>query len=100
MSATMMTLVLLWLTVSLPVVNAARQGSTCHAQKMSDNPFAGVTEEKTPVSVNLTEEYIHHDETDFSIPGIPVSVAYIHAHEPIYIAFHGEMLTPPPNVTA
>lgn len=102
-SAVAMLLLLGWLTVSTPFVAAAKeQAKTVHCKNKStqDNPFAGTTEEKTPSSNTFAEEYIHHSEWDCSSLPFQISIAYIHAHESLYKAYHGEPPCPPPNVVS
>ena len=110
-SSLFMALTLVWLTVSLPVVNGARQkamnieNSTTAASTSSgenntgedDNSFANnTTEEKTPNSTTLSEEYLHDtNSTDNSIT-VP-STEYKVEHASTYIAFHGELICPPPD---
>lgn len=107
-SAICMVLALLWLTISLPFVNAYQQEIAKQTHKSveknsaaneeeSSNPFGNNTEEKAPGGMNsLSEEYLHdhdHDDLFFS------STLEFHKCENIgtYIAFHGELLVPPPN---
>ncbi|MFV0606972.1 MAG: hypothetical protein ACK5NK_14150 [Niabella sp.] len=94
-----MLLILAWLTVSLPFAyqakESAKQTTTANGKGLS-NPLAGATEEKTP-NLNFLEEYIHYSDVDFSLHSFQISVAYIHAHEAIYIGYHGEPPCPPPN---
>lgn len=102
LSAVFLVLVLAWLTVSLPFVYEARSGIckiTNGAITGSDNPFAGATEEKAPSNtlVSVVEEYLHHDDHDLSIYLLETSNTQLHAQESAYIAFHGELLVPPPN---
>lgn len=94
-----MFLVLAWLTVSLPFVTETKNSATTETSNPVDNtnPFAGTTEEKVPGSVNIAEEYMHHAAQDFSLIHYQISVAYIHAHESTYKAYHGEPPCPPPN---
>jgi hypothetical protein len=105
-----MVLTLAWLTVSLPFVNAAQQKAAaencanaelpggCNEEE-SDNPFANTTEEKTSNSVNsLSEEYLHHTNLPdqyFSVS----STEYKVEHASTYIAFHGELICPPPDLS-
>lgn len=97
-SAVFLSLLLSWLTVSLPIVNGARQVKNKISNIINDdNSFAGTTEEKTPGTINLTEEFIHHSDHDFHISPFQISIAYIHAHESVYRAYHGEPPCPPPN---
>lgn len=97
-------LLLVWLTVSLPVVSesilhmnaASRQEGRGPAQD-EQNQVPQNSEEKTPSSVSLSEEFLHHADghTDLFTaagPGFPVTT------QSIYLAFHGELFSPPPNL--
>jgi len=107
-SAVVMILALMWLTVSTPFVYAAQQelakqqktektSSPLTSSEEESNPFGNSTEEKAPNSTSLSEEYIHNNHRInffFSI------ATQYHKCEnaDTYIAFHGELLVPPPNV--
>jgi hypothetical protein len=108
-SAIFMMLALLWLTISTPFVYAsqqeqARQGKIANIsnplsgnEEEAPNPLGNSTEEKNSKSGNsFSEEYLHDHHLDdyfFSI------TAQFHKCENAgtYIAFHGELLVPPPN---
>ena len=102
-----MLLAVLWLTVSLPFVYESQQQSernqianqdSSENSEESSNPFGNTTEEKNPNSSNsFSEEFLHdHHINDhyFSI------AAQHHKCENIatYIAFHGDLEVPPPDV--
>lgn len=108
-SSILMMLVLAWLTISIPFVYAAQEKIKTEAKAQSNsngksaseddrnNPFANTTEEKTPGNSNsLSEEYIHeqhsieHFQTEFSRE-------YKIEQFSTYIAFYGELLSPPPD---
>lgn len=107
-SAVFMILALLWLTISAPFVFASQQefAKQCKAvasasqadnnEEESSNPLGNSTEEKAPSSSSFSEEYLHdHHHTDhfFSI-----ALQYHKCENAdTYIAFHGELLVPPPN---
>jgi len=108
LSAVFMILALLWLTISAPFVIAAqhelaKQDKTANSasplagnEEGTANPFGNTTEEKAPSSSSFSEEYLHdHHKADyfFSI------VSQYHKCEDsgIYVAYHGELLVPPPN---
>jgi len=108
-SSALMLVALFWLTMSISVVYNAQQHiakekiALSHNHFLNDdesliNPLANTTEEKCTNSFNtLSEEYLHHHhEDDFNCSGKNIS-DYHHGHEDTYIAFHGEMLCPPPN---
>jgi hypothetical protein len=106
-SAILMVFALLWLTVSTPFVFASQQ-KTAENHKMANadndiplneeesNPFGNSTEEKAPTGVSLSEEYLHdHHSSNYYF----ILASQFHKFEDagIYVAFHGEMLVPPPN---
>lgn len=105
-SAIFMILVLCWLTISAPFVNAyyqdlAKQENASNAQSPltedEANPLNSSTEEKAPNSGNsISEEYIHdHYAPENLLTGIS---AYNTCHnDDTYHAYHGELLVPPPN---
>ncbi len=105
-SSIFMILALLWLTISLPFVvgaqmeqSGAKAGQVCPLttdEEESCNPFSNTTEEKTPNPNSFSEEYLHdHNHSD----AVLVAVSTVHKSEDdgTYIAFHGELLVPPPN---
>jgi hypothetical protein len=109
-SAVFMILALLWLTISAPFVYAcqqelAKQNKTEQTQshmagneEETANPFGNNTEEKAPNSTNsFSEEYLHdqHVADYFFSPGLQYHKC-INART--YVAYHGELLVPPPNV--
>lgn len=102
---------LLWLTISLPFVYAGQQkieklqqtentGSPLAGnEEESSNPFGNgnPTEEKVPGNNSFSEEYLHdHHKED----GLLTLARQYRSCEDArnYIAFHGELLVPPPNV--
>ena len=109
-SAVFMMAALLWLTISAPFIYAGQQMLISQEQtsnssipmagneEESSNPFGNTTEEKAPSGGNsLSEEYIHdHHKNDhfFSI------LLRYHKSENAgtYIAFHGELDVPPPDL--
>ena len=106
-SGLFMVLALLWLTVSIPFVNASRQlisnqeraahskSSDCNETE-DNNPFSNTTEEKNSSTNTFSEEYLHnHHDDDYIISAIPQFHKCENAGT--YIAFHGELLVPPPN---
>ncbi|HZH96061.1 MAG TPA: hypothetical protein VEY06_09255 [Flavisolibacter sp.] len=106
-SAVFMMLALLWLTISAPFIYASQQ-QLIKAGIIAggDNPFTAAeeetsksvdtsTEEKTP-SNPFAEEYLHHHHTEEFFSS---SISRYHKLENAgaYIAFHGELLVPPPD---
>jgi hypothetical protein len=107
-SAVLMIAALLWLTISAPFVTAAQQqlakqervsgtnSPLAGTEEESTNPFGNNTEEKAPGN-SFSEEYIHdHHSTDHFV----FLASKFHKGEDagIYIAFHGDIHVPPPNV--
>jgi len=106
--AVCMVVALLWLTVSLPFVYAgqqelAKQEQTANANVPpgnddETNPFGNSTEEKAPTGSNsFSEEYIHdHHRAEYFF--FIASQYHKCENAGTYVAFHGELLVPPPNV--
>jgi hypothetical protein len=107
-SAVLMILALMWLTISAPFVFEFQKELAKNSRLSAESPipgsdeettnaFGNSTEEKAPKSINsFSEEYLHdHHRSDhiFSI-----GLQY-HKNENagVYVAFHGELLVPPPN---
>lgn len=109
-SAVVMILALVWLTVSTPFVYAAQQElAKQHKMEKSASPLAGSeeessnlfgnsTEEKAPDNSSLSEEYIHSNQKIHFFFSIVTQYNKSENAE-TYIAFHGELLVPPPNVS-
>lgn len=95
---------LLLLTIGLPLAYSPVQSLSKNADQSSaasnKNPYSNSTEEKTPSagSISITEEYVHETRCDLHLPAHQISIAYIHAHEATYVAYHGELHYPPPNL--
>ena len=103
-----MVLALLWLTISTPFVFEGQQ-QMAKQSKMADinsplsgteeeagNPLSNTNEEKNPNSSSFSEEYLHnHHQDDHFL----LSILQFHKcmDADTYIAFHGELLVPPPN---
>ena len=100
-----MMMALTWLTVSTPFVYKAQQqlskmekaaASDTQTDEEDNGPLTNTTEEKNPRSINISEEYIHHTAEHIapwqlaSAKHCPYSVAE-------YIAYQGELFSPPPN---
>lgn len=108
-SSVVMILTLLWLTVSAPFVffsqqELAKQQCLVSAQlpdsnadEDSTNPFGNTTEEKSTGSTSFSEEFLHdhHEDSHFSIV---ISSFHKTENASLYVAFHGELLVPPPNM--
>ena len=108
LSAIMMIVALSWLTISAPFIfeqqqKSAKQNASATADlpiadtEEEANPFSGSTEEKAPKTLNsFSEEYLHdHHQSEyfFSI----ASTFHKCEDAGTYVAYHGELLVPPPN---
>lgn len=103
-SSVFMILALLWLTVSIPFVYKAQKQQTAVTQNNSNsneqqrddngNPIANTTDEKVPIIP--TEEYLHH-ENEPANNRINILRHYKDHTVPVYAAFHGELISPPPK---
>jgi hypothetical protein len=105
-SAICMILALLWLTISAPFVFEAQKELAKHTTENTAvplneeeaNPFGNSTEEKAPSSTSFSEEYLHdHHEADHLF--LIASQYHINRNAGTYLAFHGELLVPPPNMS-
>jgi hypothetical protein len=108
-SACFMIVALLWLTVSAPFVFAAQQelakqektsnnGSPLSgSEEETTNPLGNTTEEKAPSgSNNFSEEYLHDHHVDDHFFSIDLQYHKCE-NAGTYVAYHGELLVPPPN---
>lgn len=107
-AAIFMVFTLLWLTASMPFVYAAQQQkqspvkSSQAANDLPDsedsscNPFGNTTEEKAESGPGSLSEYLHQTEDINPLP-VVIPTHNCHHHFAIYVAFHGELLCPPPN---
>ena len=106
LAAFLMVLTLLWLTVSTPFVNAAYQQQDLYTQsdnspaedipESEESPFNSATEEKTETNSNTLSEYLHYIHELSHMTGTSHKHDYSHSFD-VYVAFHGELLCPPPN---
>lgn len=102
-SAVFMICTLLWLTVSTPLILDAQRelsskcspGATHPAVEESTNPFAGLNEEKS--STNALSEYLHEPLIVSEVNSSDTQHGS-HAGTDIYIAYYGELISPPPEV--
>jgi hypothetical protein len=103
-----MILMLIWLTVSAPFIVPDQQKNTNSSVGLSladlpdtnedsdINPFSNTTEEKPESGSSSLNEYLHHaDELILNSTSL-LRFYNWHASE-LYIAFHGELLSPPPE---
>ena len=98
-----MMLALTWLTISLPFVyEAQKQNAFISTQNSSkptqqddnNNPLSTSTEEKVPSIPS--EEYLHNAK-EHSYSWVNALQHFTDHTLPVYIAYHGELLSPPPE---
>jgi uncharacterized protein YecA (UPF0149 family) len=107
-SAIIMIVALSWLTISAPFVfenqkKIAQQERPATADlpisgtEEEVNPLSGTTEEKAPKTLSaVSEEYLHDNHRSEYLFCI-TSQFQKAENASIYVAYHGEMLVPPPN---
>ena len=105
-----MILALCWLTISTPFVFACQQELARQKMETSpapltaneeeaSNPIGNNAEEKVPNSSNsLSEEYLHDHHITHPYFFSENSQYHKCENADTYIAFHGELLVPPPNM--
>lgn len=105
-----MFLALLWLTISLPFVYdaqqlIAKQSAITTVITLDDNPvecsedanpLSSSVEEKAGSNSSILEEYLHHDDEGVSSEDPQLSHIDNRSYD-LYLAFHGELLSPPPE---
>lgn len=106
-SCIFMMFTLLWLTVSTPFITELQKelnkqssysagGSEGQSMEDNANPFSGLNEEKCNGCGNTLSEYLHEPLTITTL----LTTELIHASHTgssIYIAYCGELLSPPPE---
>lgn len=106
LSAFFMMLALAWLTVSTPFAFMQQQKlaqekmnyyTDRYAAEEIPNPYSNTTEEKTETSVNTLSEYLH-DVHSFSEYKHDLPQHNRRHLTDVYVAFHGELLSPPPEI--
>lgn len=110
LTCVVMMITLAWFTVSLPFVYGAQQklalnyvangqAASNDSEEESSNPFANTTEEKTPNSFgSMSEEYLHDSHSSEQYLAAILSKEYKIRHMSTYIAFYGELISPPPDI--
>lgn len=99
---------LVWLTISTPFVFNAQKAMAEHQHLKADqspvteneeesNPFGNTTEEKAPSSNVLSEEFLHDCNLSHYV-GLVAASFHKCENAGIYVAFHGELHVPPPNM--
>jgi hypothetical protein len=102
--ASMLMLALLtWLTVCLPFVNQSQKAAKVKTEQSSKedksnngNPLSNTNEERSESGTSLLQEYLHevsHLEHHF----ITLTTFFKGHPSDIYIAYHPELVIPPPE---
>lgn len=99
----MMLAMLMWLTVCLPIVNQSQKVAKVQTEQTdsdsdngSGNPLTNTNEEKSESGTSLLSEYLHEvlqHERHF----ITLTTYYKCHPSSVYIAFHPELVIPPPE---
>lgn len=103
-SSILMLAMLTWLTVCLPFVNQSQKAGKAQteqtdgseAESDGTNPLSNTNEEKSESGTSLLAEYLHevsHLEHNF----ITLTTFYKCHPSALYIAFHPELVIPPPE---
>lgn len=92
-------MILFWATISSPFIFRAQQKQMNpyhHAISfpIDNNLLSNTIEEETPAT--FYEECMLHENLH-SFPNINVSQFFNDHQQPIYISFHGELISPPPE---
>lgn len=97
----LMMVLLLWLTLSAPVVYAAQQDTLVEWQDVGDdedggNPLSNTNEEKAEGDAGSFSEYLHEVHPPLPIIGPALTAFKAHAAETLLV-FHPELWSPPPE---
>lgn len=104
-SAVFMMLALAWLTVCLPYVNEWQATKTAveksagnkGAKSDNSNPLSNTNEERSETGTSFLSEYLH--ETPVLEQHFILLTSFFKAHpSDIYIAYHPDLIIPPPEV--
>ncbi len=99
-----MLLALAWLTVCLPYVNESQQALKVQLENSgnntedssTDNPLTNTTEEKTEGGTSLLSEYLH--DLYLLEQNTILIVSYYKCHpSDLYLAYHPDLIIPPPE---
>lgn len=88
-----MILILSWLTVSLPFLTRHE----LQTEQQSNDNFPNSSEENNTGNISFAEEFVHHQKEDAGLLLPAVARTGYPGNETAYEAFHGELLSPPPN---
>jgi hypothetical protein len=103
-SSLLMLTMLTWLTVCLPFVNQSQKVSKAQTEQTdgseteSDgtNPLSNTNEEKSESGTSLLAEYLH-EVSQLEHNFITLTTFYKCHPSDLYIAFHPELVIPPPE---
>ena len=99
----LMLAMLIWLTVCLPIVNKSLHAAKAQTEQGcagcktdNSNPLSNTNEERSENGTSLMQEYLHetaHLDRHF----ITLSSAFNGHPSDVYIAFHPDLVIPPPE---
>lgn len=96
----LMMVLLLWLTVSTPIVYAAQEDILVawsdSGEDDNSNPLSGTNEEKVETGNNTLSEYLHEVHPPLPTMILPLAAFKAHAAESLLV-FHPELISPPPE---
>lgn len=104
LSSILMLAMLTWLTVCLPFVNQSQKASKVQTEQTdgseteSDgtNPLSNTNEEKSESGTSMLAEYLH-EVSQLEHNFITLTTFYKCHPSALYIAFHPELVIPPPE---
>jgi hypothetical protein len=102
-TSVLMLALLTWLTVCLPIVNQSQKAAKVQTEQSSNdekaddgNPLNNTNEEKSESGTSLLSEYLH--EVPVMERHFITLTTYYKCHpSALYIAFHPELIIPPPE---
>lgn len=102
-ASTLMLVLLTWLTVCLPFVNESQKLAKAQTEQSSketkedgSNPLSNTNEEKSESGTSFLSEYLH--EVPVLAHHFITLTSFFKGHpSDEYIAFHPEMIIPPPE---
>lgn len=99
----LMLAMLIWLTVCLPIVNKSMHVAKAQTEQGcvdcdtdNSNPLTNTNEEKSENGTSLMQEYLH-EITHLDRHFITLASAFKGHPSDIYIAFHPDLVIPPPE---
>lgn len=102
-SSVLMLMLLTWLTVCLPFVNQSQKAEKAKTEQSNkesksdnSNPLGNTNEEKSESGISLPSEYLH-EVPQLGHHFITLTTCFKGHPSDIYMAFHPELVIPPPE---